>query len=118
MRYKNPDFSKMPPEWTLESKDFCEKLLIKDPSKRLGARGISQVMAHPWIKDFDFKSLKAEKQRTPFEPGVRINYEVSIVDSPWKEAYSDLLKLLLNFIHFFSFLLILLMMATKVKTFQ
>lgn len=46
-------------------KDFIEKLLIKDPKKRLGSKkDVKDVLAHPWFFDIDQKKL-VNKQITP-----------------------------------------------------
>ena len=38
------------------AKDFIEKLLIKDPKKRLGTKGdLKSVLAHPWFYDINPK---------------------------------------------------------------
>ena len=39
-------------------KDFIEKLLIKDPKKRLGTkRDLKDILAHPWFYDINPKEL-------------------------------------------------------------
>ena len=49
----------MPHHFSAELRDFILRLLIKDPKKRLGARGSEEVKRHPFFKvmvssrDFD-----------------------------------------------------------------
>jgi serine/threonine protein kinase len=57
-----------PNGWDMEVIDFINALLQRKPCKRLGFNGASEVMQHPWLKDFDWQSLLAEKMRAPFVP--------------------------------------------------
>ena len=40
-----------------DCRDFIEKLLHKDPAKRLGNNGFIEVMKHPFFNKIDFKKL-------------------------------------------------------------
>ena len=40
----------MPKSFSAEVKDFINKLLVKDPLKRLGARGANEVKKHSFFK--------------------------------------------------------------------
>jgi serine/threonine protein kinase len=40
-----------------QSRDLISKLLIKDPKRRLGARGFKEIMRHPWFSSIDFDTL-------------------------------------------------------------
>ena len=52
-----------------EAKDFIAGLLIKEPRKRLGSvADISELMAHPWFKDFDWQALKEKRLESPYKP--------------------------------------------------
>ena len=46
------------------------QLLLKDPSKRLGSNGASEVQEHPLFKSIDWKRLEAGKMKPLFEPDV------------------------------------------------
>jgi len=50
------------------------QLLMKDPSKRLGSAGSSEVQSHPLFKSIDWKRLEAGKMKPLFEPDVSIHY--------------------------------------------
>ena len=52
---------------------FCKKLLNKDPSKRLGAGGIAEIIEHPFFSSLDFDAVLAETIEPPFAPGKAIN---------------------------------------------
>ena len=41
----------IPEGWSLESADFVNRLLQKDPTLRLGDKGLEELFNHPWIKD-------------------------------------------------------------------
>ena len=45
---------------------------MKDPSKRLGSSGASEVQQHPLFKSIDWKRLEAGKMKPLFEPDVSI----------------------------------------------
>ena len=50
--------------------DLIEKLLDKDPAKRLGSSGSSdEILAHPWFADLDIGALMAKKIDPPYKPG-------------------------------------------------
>ena len=51
--------------------DLIEKLLSKDPIKRLGQRGGEEIMEHPWFNDINWELLEAKKIMPPYIP--RIN---------------------------------------------
>jgi len=46
------------------------QLLMKDPSKRLGNNGASEVQEHPLFRPVDWKRLEAGKMKPLFEPDV------------------------------------------------
>ncbi|SCU90910.1 LANO_0D10242g1_1 [Lachancea nothofagi CBS 11611] len=43
-----------------EAKDLISRLLVVDPSKRLGANGAHEIFEHPYFKDVDWEQLYAE----------------------------------------------------------
>ncbi|KAG8437927.1 hypothetical protein GDO86_008570 [Hymenochirus boettgeri] len=60
-----------------EAKDLVQKLLCKDPKKRLGAAGASQIKEHPFYKNMDWEALVQRKITPPFRPSVRSATDVS-----------------------------------------
>ena len=59
-----------------DSIDLCRRLLEKDPHKRLGARGGSEVMAHPWFYPggaCGWDAFLADVAPPPFLPNQDIN---------------------------------------------
>jgi serine/threonine protein kinase len=54
------------------AQDLIERLIEKDPHKRLGAlaNGAADVKAHPWFRDVNWKQLEACELRPPFKPKI------------------------------------------------
>jgi len=44
-------------EYSKEARDFMERLMCTDTSKRLGFKGAEEVKAHPWLQDIDWEHL-------------------------------------------------------------
>ena len=49
--------SDLPEGWSLESADFINKLLQKNPLNRLGYCGVEEVLQHPWLKNILWPKL-------------------------------------------------------------
>ena len=62
----------VPSELTKPTLCSLMQLLMKDPSKRLGSGGTSEVQEHPLFKSIDWKRLEAGKMKPLFEPDVTI----------------------------------------------
>jgi len=54
-------------------KDLCRKLLDKDGSARLGARGPNEIMAHPWFADLNWEDIIGDRMIPPSKPPKDIN---------------------------------------------
>eukprot|EP00607_Mallomonas_marina_P011241 CAMPEP_0182416120 /NCGR_PEP_ID=MMETSP1167-20130531/234_1 /TAXON_ID=2988 /ORGANISM="Mallomonas Sp, Strain CCMP3275" /LENGTH=328 /DNA_ID=CAMNT_0024588561 /DNA_START=977 /DNA_END=1963 /DNA_ORIENTATION=- len=54
-------------------KDLCRKLLDKDGTTRLGARGASEIMSHPWFADLDWEDIIGDRTPPPSKPPKDIN---------------------------------------------
>lgn len=55
------------------AKDFCQKLLRKDPTKRLGKGGAQELMQHKWFKNIDWGKMMADDVEPPWAPGKGLN---------------------------------------------
>lgn len=62
--------------------DLCKRLLSRDPSIRLGRRGLDEVTSHPFFKGLDWDMLKADDfssssapEAPPFVPGKSLNIQ-------------------------------------------
>ena len=53
-------------EWSNESVEFFNALLIRKQNKRLGAGGIKELMNHKWFNGYDWVGLYEQKIVSPF----------------------------------------------------
>ena len=53
-----------------EAQDIISKLLERDPSIRLGARGVEEVKSHPYFEGINWTLLEQKKLPTPFQPKI------------------------------------------------
>merc|ERR1719189_3241266 len=51
-------------------KDFLQRLLHKDPEKRMGKNGIDEKKNHPWFEEIDFGMVEAKYLDPPFAPNL------------------------------------------------
>ena len=71
------------------AKDFLEKLLVRDPKKRLGAvRGISELKEHPFLADVNWQTLISDPA-----PWVPLGKEADVQNFP-NAREDDLHKIL------------------------
>jgi len=52
---------------------------MKEPSKRLGSSGATEVQQHPLFKSIDWKRLEAGKMKPLFEPDVNIHVFITVI---------------------------------------
>ena len=62
--------SEIPLDWTIEAANLINKLLVRDPNKRVGKNGISEIKYDPWFKDIDWTALYYKEIIPPFTPQV------------------------------------------------
>lgn len=48
--------------------DFCKRLLEKNPAKRMGRGGLSELKKHPWFADIDWKKMEKKEIPPPLVP--------------------------------------------------
>lgn len=60
-----------PPFMSPEALDICSKLLIREPTARLGYRGAEEIKAHPFFKSIDWSALDKMEITPPWTPAVR-----------------------------------------------
>ncbi|XP_021082041.1 ribosomal protein S6 kinase alpha-4 isoform X3 [Mesocricetus auratus] len=60
------------------AQDLLQRLLCKDPKKRLGAgpQGAQEVKNHPFFQGLDWAALAARKIPAPFQPQIRSELDV------------------------------------------
>lgn len=52
-----------------DAKDIIEKLLNKNPDKRLGCQADSlEILSHPWFESLDWTKLLEKEIKAPFVP--------------------------------------------------
>ena len=67
------DNDTIPLNWSQESADFINRLLIRKDTNRLGYYNDYEIKRHPWFRDINFEDLLEGKIRAPFIP--RKNYD-------------------------------------------
>uniref|UniRef100_UPI00358F84FF G protein-coupled receptor kinase 5-like isoform X1 n=1 Tax=Myxine glutinosa TaxID=7769 RepID=UPI00358F84FF len=79
VRESEPKFSD---KFSQEALNVCMQLLIKDYRERLGCRGsrATEVKAHPFFCNINFKRLEAGKVDAPFVPDPRAVYCKDVLD--------------------------------------
>ncbi|QPG74912.1 hypothetical protein FOA43_002250 [Brettanomyces nanus] len=63
------------------TKDLITKLLNRDPNKRLGYEGVSEIKSHPFFKDIDWDKLNNKGYIPPYKPQVRDSSDISNISS-------------------------------------
>ena len=51
-----------------EALDLIDKLLTKNPDKRLGTFREKDILAHQWFSDIDLHKLRRKKLESPWAP--------------------------------------------------
>jgi len=58
----------MPTHFSEKAKDLLSKLLVKNPSKRLGFNGSDEIKAHPFFEDINWEEVELLKLKPPIVP--------------------------------------------------
>ncbi|XP_061467943.1 ribosomal protein S6 kinase alpha-5 isoform X2 [Rhineura floridana] len=68
-----------PQEMTALAKDIIQRLLMKDPKKRLGccSNGADEIKQHPFFQKLNWNDLAAKRVPAPFKPVIRDELDVS-----------------------------------------
>lgn len=69
----------IPDHLSAQARDFIRRLLVKEPSKRLGGRqsDANQLKSHPFLSSIDWNLLAQRKLKAPFKPKVKHELDVS-----------------------------------------
>ena len=72
-----------PSNMNKDAKDFIQKLLIKNPSERLGSgpNGIEDIKNHPFFKGIIWKDAEMQKIKPPFIPKLKSETDLRYFDS-------------------------------------
>ena len=58
----------LPPGWSLDSVDFVNKLIQRQPNARLGNKsGVKELIEHPWFKKYPWKLISEQKMKSPLQ---------------------------------------------------
>ena len=60
--------------------DLINQLLVKEPHKRLGNKGIGDIKSHPFFKDIYFDDFKKKHKKSPFKCRNNSNEDTSNFD--------------------------------------
>ena len=62
-----------------EASDLVMRLLVKDPTRRLGslARGEREIKEHPWFKDMDLNNIRRRLVTAPWVPKLKGAFDTS-----------------------------------------
>lgn len=81
--------------WSFEAIIFCNKLIQRKRSRRLGENSVTELMNHPWFNEFDWRALERKRMRAPFVPTSGDNYDkknVNKIDDFFEVKDLELLK--------------------------
>ena len=82
--------------------DFINKLLKRKSNERLGAKGIDEIIQHPWLKGIDWDTMEDKlfnEEEIPFIPCPGDNYDYLKIKNKINEKdihYKSYLKLINN----------------------
>ncbi|KAL7807808.1 kinase-like domain-containing protein [Trichoderma aethiopicum] len=75
-----PGYDVVPPA----ARDLLTKLLERDPSKRLGVNGSTEIKSHPFFHGIDWKKLLQRKYEPAFKPNVANALDTNNFDDLFK----------------------------------
>ena len=63
----------MPTGLSPNTKDFLSKMIVRDPTRRLGslAGGERDIFVHPFFTGIDFKELRRMSLKAPYVPTIK-----------------------------------------------
>ena len=76
MRQIGINEEEIPEDWTKESVDFINKLIVRKRENRLGYNGIKEVKEHPWIKYYPWEMILDKTLPSPFIPQNKDNFDL------------------------------------------
>ena len=94
--------------WSKESADFINKLLMRKPEQRLGYRGINELKEHPWLKYYPWLLIKDKSLPSPFVPENKDNFDkrycenIEHIGEETKSRYEEIL-LDINYSNYFKY---------------
>ena len=83
----------VPEGWGIESADFINRLLLKNPKERLGASGTKELKNHCWFRGFNFKDLYKFKIKSPIiVENKKTEVKIKTIDKETYKRYNKIMK--------------------------
>ena len=83
----------VPEGWGIESADFINRLLVKNPKARLGASGTKELKNHCWFRGFNFNDLYMLKIKSPIDvKNLKHNVLIKPIDKETYKRYNKIMK--------------------------
>ena len=83
----------VPEGWGIESADFINRLLLKNPKMRLGSSGIKEIKNHCWFRGFNFSDLYKFKIKSPIEISHnKVKVKIKPIDKSVYKRYNQIMK--------------------------
>ena len=79
----------IPEGWSIESADFINRCLQRNPQHRLGAgKQAEELKEHAWFEHFDWNLLACRRMKSPYVPDISVdNFDQNHVNNTeWKDA--------------------------------
>ena len=89
---KQSKISEVPEGWSFEAADLANKLIQRKVANRLGNGGIAEIMAHPWIRSFNWRDLQEGTMVSPFIPKSQDNFDPRNLGE-WKDEIDPTIDL-------------------------
>jgi len=70
-----------PAHMSREAVDLCSRMLIRDPTKRLGYGGGDEIKRHPFFASFDWAALERREVKPPWVPFVASEEDTSNISA-------------------------------------
>lgn len=68
-------------KFSAEAQDIISKLLIKDPTQRLGSKtGLNEIKSHPFFAKANFDLILSKEIKAPFIPVIQNKFDVQNFD--------------------------------------
>lgn len=74
----------IPDDWSEAAADFINRLLQRKPKNRLGLKGASEAIEHPWFKNFEWNDLYNKKLESPFKHTISEPWDPKYINAPEK----------------------------------
>ena len=72
-----------------EAIEFCQKLLEKDPIKRIGCgvKGTKEIKTHKWYETLDWEKIESKGYAAPWVPPLKGDADVVETEEYWDPVF-------------------------------